>query len=234
MIKNLRLIDQVVRVNKALLKEGLVIQTWGNASAIDRESERVLIKSSGVPFENLKPEDISELDFFGNIFTPFKPSVDTPTHLEIYKAFPEIGGVVHTHSHYATVFAQAKMNIPCLGTTHADHFNGDIPIIPELSEEEVRENYELYTGKSIVGFFKAKNLNPLHMSAVLIPNHGVFVWGKTIEEALQNSIILERVAKLAFETLTLIKMHNKEPEIASDILAKHFLRKHGENKYYGQ
>jgi L-ribulose-5-phosphate 4-epimerase len=234
MIKNLRLIDQVVKTNKELIREGLVIQTWGNASAIDKESRYVLIKPSGVPFENLKPEDISIIDLSGKLFTPSKPSVDTPTHLEIYKAFEEIGGIIHSHSHYATVFAQAKMDIPCFGTTHADHFRGDIPIISDLSEEEVKENYELNSGKRIVQCFKEKNINPLDIPAILLPNHGVFVWGETLEKALENAIILERVAKMAFETIMLARMNDRYPEITSDILKKHFSRKHGQDKYYGQ
>ena len=231
---SLRLRDDVVRVNKSLIREGLVIETWGNASAIDNLTKRVLIKSSGVPFENLKPEDISEVDLDGNIYNIYKPSVDTPTHLEIYKGFKEVGGIVHTHSHYATVFAQAKMSIPCLGTTHADYFKGDIPIIPELSEEEVKEDYELYTGKKIVQYFKEKNIDPLDIPAVLLPNHGVFVWGKTVEEALNNAIILVRIAKMAYETISLVRMHNKDPNITSDLIRKHFQRKHGSDRYYGQ
>ena len=226
--------DRVARINRALLKEGLVVLTWGNASAVDRNTGRIFIKSSGVPFENLKAEDISEVDFLGNVFTSFNPSVDTPTHIEIYKAFPKISGIVHTHSHYATVFAQANMAIPCLGTTHADHFKGDIPILPELSNHEIKDNYELHTGQKIVSFFKEHKIDPLEMPAILLPKHGVFVLGESIEKALENSIILEKIAKLAFETLTLAKIHNRELAFASDMVDKHFKRKHGPNKYYGQ
>jgi len=231
---SLRLKDKVAEVNRDLLRLGLVVQTWGNASALDKQNSRILIKSSGVPFENLKPEDISEIGLDGNSFSEFKPSVDTPTHLELYKGFPEVGGIVHTHSHYATVFAQAKMSIPCLGTTHADNFNGDVPIIPDLSETEVVENYELHAGKRIVEFFKERKIHPLDVSAVLLPNHGVFVWGSDIDKALQNAVILERVAKLAYQTISLSKMYGKDPMMTRDLLGKHFKRKHGPDKYYGQ
>ncbi len=234
MVENLRLKDKVAEVNKDLLRKGLVIHTWGNASSIDRERKMILIKSSGVPFENLKPEDISEVDFEGNVLSAFKPSVDTPIHLEIYKGFDGVGGIVHTHSHYATVFAQAKMDIPCLGTTHADHFNGDIPVIPELSEIEVKENYEANTGKRVVQLFNEKGLNPLDMPAVLLPNHGVLVWGETIDKALENAMILEEVAKLAFETITLSRVQGKEPMMTRDLLGRHYSRKHGPESYYGQ
>lgn len=234
MADNFRLKLKVAEINRELLHKGLVVQTWGNASALDRETMRVLIKSSGVPFENLNADDISEVDFEGRLYTVFKPSVDTPTHIEIYKAFEGVGGIVHTHSHYATVFSQAKMPIPCIGTTHADNFKGDIPLIPDLAEEEIRENYEEHTGKKIVSYFKENKINHLDIPAALIPNHGVFVWGETLDKALENSIILEKIAKMAYETIFLLKIHGKEPDISKHLLEKHFSRKHGPNKYYGQ
>jgi len=234
MENDFRIKQNVADVNKALPEEGLCIQTWGNASAIDKDRKHILIKSSGVPFKHLKGEDISEVDLDGKTLTPFKPSVDTPTHIEIYKAFEKVGGIIHTHSHYATIFAQARLSIPCLGTTHADHFAGDIPIMPDLSEEEVKTNYEQNTGKKIVSFFKEKNIDPLKIPGILIPSHGVFVFGETINKALDNAIALEAIAKMAYETLSLSKMHGKEAKIDKAILDKHFERKHGEDKYYGQ
>jgi len=225
---------RVAEINKSLFLKGLVIQTWGNASAVDRINGRIYIKSSGVPFENLTQEDISEVGFDGLIYSSYNPSVDTPTHIELYKGFKEIGGIVHTHSHYATVFAQAGIPIPCFGTTHADYFKGDIPVLPYLSQEEIGENYELNTGKKIIEYFKDMKISPIEMPVILLPNHGIFVWGESIERALEYALVVEAVAKLAYETASLSNIFGGKPKIHHGLIEKHFSRKHGDNKYYGQ
>ncbi len=233
-MSNVNLRNKVVEANKDLLRKGLVIQTWGNASAIDRETNQVLIKPSGVSFENLEPENISAVDLRGDFCTGLKPSVDTPTHIEIYKGFEKVRGVVHTHSLYATIFAQAEVPIPCLGTTHADYFCGEIPVIPEVRGEEL-EKYEANTGKKIVAYFRENQINPAKMPATLIAKHGAFTWGESIEQAIENAVILEYVAELAYKTLTLAHVQKRTLNpLDHDLLEKHFSRKHGPKRYYGQ
>lgn len=220
----------VCAANLDLLKYNLVSLTWGNVSGIDREQELVVIKPSGVPYESLKPDQMVVVDLEGKkVHGDLNPSSDTPSHLELYKAFSEISGITHTHSEYAVMFSQAQMEIPCLGTTHADHFNGPIPLTRIITKEEVAENYEKNTGLVIVERFK--DLAPLELPAVLIPGHGAFTWGKTPGDSLKHSLILERVAKMAWGTLMLNP--NSLP-LAEYLLNKHYQRKHGSDAYYGQ
>ena len=222
--------NAVCAANLDLLKYKLVSLTWGNVSGIDREQGLVVIKPSGVPYESLKPEHMVVIDLEGRKTQGnLNPSSDTPSHLEIYKAFLEISGITHTHSEYAVMFAQAYREIPCLGTTHADHFNGSIPLTRRITKEEVEENYEKNTGAVIVERFKA--LNPLEMPAVLIPGHGAFTWGKSPEDSLKHSLILEKVAKMAWGSLML---NPESTQLPNYLLDKHYQRKHGNKAYYGQ
>ena len=222
--------DKVCEANLAIVRAGLVFQTWGNASAIDRESGRVCIKPSGVDYEAMTAEDMVIVDLDG---VPengaLKPSVDLPTHLALYQAFPAIGGIVHTHSHFATCFAQACTGIPCLGTTHADYFDGDVPVTDELMPKEVAADYEANIGNAIVRAYQKHD--PMHAPAVLVANHGPFAWGETIERAVENAAVLEEVARLAFHTLTLSPTQGR---LSSHLAEKHFFRKHGQSAYYGQ
>jgi len=220
---------QVLAANLKISQLQLAILTWGNVSAIDRERERVVIKPSGVSYSEMTPEMLVVVDMDGHIVEGhLKPSSDTPTHLELYKAFPSIGAVVHTHSPWATCWAQAGLGIPPLGTTHADYFYGEIPCTREMLKKEVEKDYEKNTGLVIVETMAS--LNPEQMPAVLVRNHGPFVWGKTANEAVEYALILEEVAKMAFHTITLMKVG----PIKQYLLDRHFLRKHGRNKYYGQ
>ncbi len=222
--------ERVCRANVTLVERGLVFQTWGNASAIDREHYCIVIKPSGVPYDRMTPSDMSVVGLDGNSLEQgLKPSVDTAIHLALYRAFPSIGGIVHTHSHYATCFAQACVPIPCLGTTHADYFNGEIPVAPVLSEKDVAQDYEANIGKSIVAAYHARD--PLECPAALAANHGPFAWGGTIEQAVENAVVLEEVARMAFHTLLL---NPASCTIPAYLLKKHFNRKHGAGKYYGQ
>lgn len=225
-----KLKEEVLQANLDLVKYGLVVLTWGNVSGIDREKNLVVIKPSGVDYNKLSIEDMVLVDLNGNVVEGDKrPSSDTPTHLELYKSFSEIKGITHTHSKYATIFAQACKEIPCLGTTHADHFYGSIPITRFLTESEVNEAYELNTGKVIVERFK--DLDPLTLSAVLVSGHAPFTWGKNSYESVKNSLILERVAEMALGTLQLNPIINELPIHISE---KHYQRKHGKDAYYGQ
>lgn len=222
--------QQVLEANLELPKRDLVIYTWGNVSAIDRESGLVVIKPSGVAYEDLKVEDLPVLDLDGNkIEGDLNPSSDTATHLELYKAFPEIGGVVHTHSPWSTKWAQAGRSIPAYGTTHADYFYGPIPVTRKLSEAEIAEAYEVNTGKVIIETFK--DLNPSAIPGVLVDGHGPFNWGTDAYKAVENAVVMEELAKFAYYTQSLSP--NKEP-IDQFLLDKHYLRKHGANAYYGQ
>ncbi|MGQ9463220.1 MAG: L-ribulose-5-phosphate 4-epimerase [Candidatus Fervidibacter sp.] len=225
--------ELVCLANKKLGESGLVILTWGNVSGVDREKGVMAIKPSGVEYKQLAPENIVVLSLeTGEVVEgELRPSSDTPTHLLLYREFESIGGVVHTHSPYATAWAQAGKEIPCLGTTHADYFYGTIPMTRLLTEEEISENYELNTGKVIVECFRERNLNPTQMPAVLIPHHGVFTWGDDPLKALENAIVLEEVAKLSLYTYSIAP--NVSP-IPKPILDKHFFRKHGPTAYYGQ
>ena len=224
-----RLKEQVYHANLALVDHKLVIFTWGNVSGIDRERGLVVIKPSGVPYDQLSASRMVVLDLDGHVLEGnLNPSSDTPTHLELYKAFPEIGGIVHTHSTYATAWAQAERGIPVDGTTHADYFYGEIPCTRNMTEAEVNGEYERQTGRLIVETFR--NRAPMHTPAVLVANHGPFSWGRTPEEAVHNSVVLEQVAKMAYVSRSL----NPEMPMNELLTEKHFNRKHGANAYYGQ
>jgi len=221
--------EQVCRANLDLVKHGLVIFTWGNVSGIDREKGLVVIKPSGVSYDNMKPEDMVILDLDGNIAEgKYKPSSDTPTHLVLYKSFKNIGGIVHTHSEWATSWAQAGLGIPAIGTTHADYFYGEIPCTRKMTDKEIEGAYELETGNVIVERFK--NLDPDSIPGVLVNNHGPFSWGKDAGKAVFNAVVLEEVAKMAFHSFQL----NAYATMPQNLLDKHFLRKHGKDAYYGQ
>lgn len=222
----------VYEANMLLPEYGLVTFTWGNVSAIDRKRGLFVIKPSGVDYEKMTPEDMVVMDLNGNkVGGRLNPSSDTATHLELYKAFPEIGGVVHTHSSYATSWAQSGRSIPCYGTTHADYFYGEIPCVRCLSKEEIEDAYEANTGRLIVNEFKRMAKDPVAVPAVLCKNHGPFAWGKDASEAVHNAVVLEEVAKMAYRT----ELINRDVKPAPDELQdKHYYRKHGANAYYGQ
>lgn len=225
-----RLKQNVLEANLELPKCGLVVYTWGNVSGFDKERGLVVIKASGIKYEEMKLEHMVVLDLCGNIVEgKYRPSSDAPTHLALYKAFDGIGGIVHTHSTWATVWAQAKLSIPCYGTTHADYFFGEIPCTRPLLKKEVTGEYEAETGNVIIELFQGKN--PVQVPAVLVANHGPFTWGKDAMDAVHNSVVLEQVSKMAHATQTL---NPKAEPIPSVLLDKHFLRKHGTNAYYGQ
>lgn len=221
--------EEVFKANLSLVKHGLVLFTWGNVSGIDRKENLIVIKPSGVSYDDMQPNDMVVVDLNGKVIEgKFKPSSDTLTHIELYKAFPEIGGIVHTHSTYAVAWAQALKAIPALGTTHADHFYGEIPCTRILTQEEVDRGYEKETGMVIVEAFK--NINPVHMPGVLVGNHGPFAWGTNAGKAVYNAVVLEEVARMALLTF---QLGNENP-INQYLLDKHFNRKHGKNAYYGQ
>lgn len=222
--------EEVLEINLALVHEGLVLQTWGNASGIDRARNLVVIKPSGMPYGQMRAQHMAVVDMNGAIVEgKLKPSVDTPAHLALYAAFPEIGGIVHTHSHYATAWAQARCPIPCLGTTHADYFHGEVPLTEALREDEVQNNYETNIGKAIIR--RLAGLDPLAHPAVLTAGHAPFVWGKTPAKALENALVLEEVARMAMHTMM---VNPAASPLEPYLLDKHFLRKHGTNAYYGQ
>lgn len=221
--------QKVFQANLDLVKHGLVIFTWGNVSAIDREKGLVVIKPSGVSYETMTAEDMVVLDLDGNVVEgKLKPSSDTATHLVLYKAFPNIGGVVHTHSTYATSWAQAGYDIPNIGTTHADYFKDAIPCTRMMTVEEVQRNYELETGNVIVERFK--DLDADYTPGVLVNNHGPFAWGKDADNAVYNAVVMEQVAKMAMFALNI----NPNLKMNEELIKKHFFRKHGPNAYYGQ
>ncbi len=222
--------DKVLKANQSLVDYGLVTLTWGNVSGIDRSKELVVIKPSGVDYVLMKAEDMVVVDLDGKIVEgKMRPSSDLPTHIELYKAFKEIGGITHSHSENAASFAQACIEIPCFGTTHADHFNGPIPVTRFLTEAEVNENYELYTGKVIIERFM--NLDYQAVPGILVAGHAPFTWGKNPEDSVKNNLVLERVAKMALNGLLLNPKISKLPDY---ILNKHYKRKHGPDAYYGQ
>lgn len=228
MLKDLK--DMVYEANMELPKRGLITYTWGNVSGIDREKGLFVIKPSGVEYEDLKPEDMVVVDLEGNVVEgTYKPSSDTATHLELYKAFEKVGGIVHTHSPWATSWAQATRAIPCYGTTHADYFYGAIPCARGLSEDEINGAYEKNTGLVIIETFKG--IDPMSIPGVLCSNHGPFTWGKDAKEAVHNAVVLEEVAKMASRTERLNPDVLPAPQV---LLDKHYLRKHGANAYYGQ
>ncbi len=221
--------EKVCEANLELVKHGLVIFTWGNVSAIDRETGLVVIKPSGVSYEQMKPSDMVVVDLDGKVVEgTLRPSSDTPTHVVLYRAFPEIGGVVHTHSTYATAWAQAGIDIPNIGTTHADYFHHDIPCTLDMTEAEVKGQYEWETGNVIVKRFDG--MNPNDTPGVLVKNHGPFTWGKDAAEAVHNAVVLEQVAKMAF----IAKCVNPDLTMNPLLIEKHYSRKHGPKAYYGQ
>ena len=221
--------EKVLKANLDLVKYNMVIFTWGNVSGIDRESNRVVIKPSGVSYDSMKASDMVVVDLEGNIQDGhLKPSSDTATHLILYKNFPKIGGVVHTHSEWATSWAQAARSIPAYGTTHADYFYGEIPCTRKLTDKEIQIGYEKFTGNVIVERFK--DLDYQAIPGVLVNGHAPFAWGKDPDDAVHNAVVLEEVAKMAFRNEVL---GNKIP-IDQYLLDKHYLRKHGKNAYYGQ
>ncbi len=222
---------EVCRANLDLVREGLVIQTWGNVSAIDREIGLVVIKPSGVPYDRMAPDHMVVVSLESGVVVEgeLKPSSDTPTHLVLYRAFQHIGGVVHTHSLYATAWAQAGRGIPSYGTTQADYWFGDVPCTRRLTPKEIKSEYEANTGKVILETFK--KLDPAHHPAVLVASHGPFTWGNDAHDAVHNAVVLEFVARLASETL---RINPDMKPMQSALLDKHFLRKHGPGAYYGQ
>ena len=223
---------EVYEANMELPKRGLVTYTWGNVSGIDRESGLFVIKPSGVDYEKLSPEDMVVLDLDGNVVEgKYRPSSDTATHIELYKKYPEIGGVVHTHSPWATSWAQASREIPCYGTTHADYFYGTIPCARNLTKEEIDAGYEKNTGTVIIETFENLGINPMYTPGVLCANHGPFTWGKDAHEAVHNSVVGEEVAKMAAQAEVINPKLKLAPQEMQD---KHFFRKHGANAYYGQ
>jgi L-ribulose-5-phosphate 4-epimerase len=221
--------QRVCKANLDLVAHGLVIFTWGNASAIDREKGLIVIKPSGVNYRTMSAEDMVVIDMDGVIIDgKYKPSSDTPTHLELYRSFPETGGIVHTHSTYATAWAQAGKAVPVIGTTHADYFSQNIPCTPDMTQESIFKEYEKETGLIIVDTFK--DINPLHTPGVLVKNHGPFTWGKNVEKAVENSVVLEEISKIALLSFSI----NPELTMNSFLAKKHFERKHGKQAYYGQ
>ncbi len=228
MLKELR--EQVWQANLQLKIQNLVIYSWGNVSGIDRAKGIVLIKPSGVDYDALRPEDLVALDLDGRVVEgTLRPSSDTPTHLELYRRFEKVGGICHTHSLYATMWAQACREIPCFGTTHADSFYGPVPVTDPMQPEEIEEDYELNTGRVIVRRFAG--LDPMQVPAVLVANHGPFTWGPNAEKAVGNAVVLEQCAQMALGTL---QLNPEQAEISRVLLDKHYLRKHGKNAYYGQ
>jgi L-ribulose-5-phosphate 4-epimerase len=222
--------QQVCDANIKLQKYKLVIYSWGNVSGIDRESGIVAIKPSGVAYDDLTPDKIVLLDFEGKkIEGDLDPSSDTPTHLELYRNFKDIGGICHTHSTYAAMWAQSCKEIPCFGTTHADYYYGPVPVTESMTEKEIKDDYEVNTGKVIVRRFK--DLDPMKVPAVLAANHGPFTWGKDSAGALESAVVLEKVAQMALGTITI---KPEQRSISQVLLDKHYLRKHGKDAYYGQ
>ncbi len=228
MLENLK--KEVLEANLELKEKDLIIYTWGNVSGIDREKSLVVIKPSGVPYSELTVEKMVVVNLNGKVIEgDLNPSSDTATHLVLYNNFPEIGGVVHTHSEWATSWAQAKKSIPCFGTTHADHFYQDIPCTRVMTKKEIAKNYEANTGQVIVEEFNDKNYK--YTPGVLVAGHGPFTWGEDVEGAVYNSVVMEEIAKIAYNT---VQFEEAPGEISNSLMNKHFFRKHGEDAYYGQ
>ncbi|HET8656236.1 MAG TPA: L-ribulose-5-phosphate 4-epimerase [Longimicrobiaceae bacterium] len=225
--------ERVWRANLDIVEAGLVILTWGNASGADRAAGVMAIKPSGVPYAALRPDDIVVLSLESGevVDGALRPSSDTPTHLHLYREFPEVGGIVHTHSSHAVSFAQAERELPCMGTTHADHFHGPVPVTRRMREAEIRDAYEHNTGAVIVECFRERGIDPMRVPGVLVAGHGPFAWGPTVEKAVENAIVLEAVARMALHTAIL---DAEARAIDQALLDKHFLRKHGAGAYYGQ
>ncbi len=230
MLKELK--KQVFKANLDLVKYNLVIFTWGNVSGIDRKNGLVVIKPSGVDYSNMKSSDMVVVDLDGNhVEGDLKPSSDTATHLELYKKYSQLGGIVHTHSTYATAFSQAGREIIAYGTTHADYFYGNIPCTRSLTKEEIESEYEKNTGRVIMETFKEKQINPTKVPSMLVKNHAPFSFGKNPDHAVYNAVVLEEVAKMAMFTE---QINKKVDSVDQYLLDKHYLRKHGKNAYYGQ
>ena len=224
--------QRVYEANMLLPKYGLVTFTWGNASELDPKTQLFAIKPSGVDYDKLTPDDMVIMDLNGNkVEGKYNPSSDTPTHVELYKAFPDIRGVVHTHSSYATSWAQAGRSIPCYGTTHADYIYGEVPCVRCLTKEEIEAEYEVNTGKLIVSEFNRMGKDPMSVPAVLCKNHGPFTWGKSASDAVHNAVVLEEVAKMAYRAEVINPKVMSAPQ---ELMDKHYYRKHGANAYYGQ
>lgn len=223
--------EQVYEANMSLVNEGLVVLTWGNASAVDRSSGMMVIKPSGVPYGEMRPKDmvVVSVESGKMVEGKLRPSSDTPTHLVLYAHFMKIGGIAHMHSPHATAWAQAKKELPPFGTTHADHFHGTIPCTRQMTEIEIEERYEENTGRVIVERFAG--VDPLHMPAVFVASHAPFAWGTSVEDAVKNAVTLERVCMMASETLMLNPTLSRMP---GPLVDKHFFRKHGKDAYYGQ
>lgn len=222
--------QQVWAANLQLPAAGLVVFTWGNVSGIDRESGLVVIKPSGVPYQGMTAEDMVVVDLEGKVVEgKWKPSSDTPTHVELYRAFPDCGGVVHTHSRWATTYAQAGMDIPAMGTTHGDYFYGDIPCTRRMTPAEIGGEYEKETGLVIAETFRGKNA--MEIPAVLVNSHGPFTWGKDADEAVHNAVVLEELAFMAWHAA---QLNPNAGRMQQELLDRHYLRKHGKNAYYGQ
>lgn len=228
LLKNLR--EEVLEANLELVRSGLVLYTFGNVSGIDRDGGLVAIKPSGVPYDQLTPAQIVICDLEGGtVDGSLRPSSDLPTHLELYRRFPNIGGIAHTHSEYATAWAQAEKPIPCFGTTHADYFHGSVPVTDRLNAKQIATDYELETGKAICRTFA--KLDPAAVPAVLVAGHAPFCWGPSAGDAAHHAVILEYVARMAYHTL---RINAESQPLARELHDKHFLRKHGSNAYYGQ
>lgn len=226
-----KLKQEVCEANLKLVDLGLVLFTWGNVSGLDKDTGYMVIKPSGVPYDNMKPEDMVVVDMDGNLVEgKYNPSSDTATHIEIYKSFEGVGGVVHTHSKWGTIFSQAGKAIPALGTTHGDNFYGDIPCTPALTKSQVKGEYEKQTGLQIVNTFKEQKIDHLAVPAVVVANHAPFAWGRNAMKAVENAAVLEYCAEMAYYTLDI----NPDAKINKYILDKHYMRKHGKDAYYGQ
>lgn len=224
--------QSVFEANMQLPKHHLVTFTWGNVSGIDRGKDLIVIKPSGVSYEKMTPKDMVVVDLQGNIVEgELKPSSDTATHLALYRQYPDIGGIVHTHSRHATVWAQACVDIPAFGTTHADYFYGNIPCTRSMYDDEIIHDYELNTGKVIIETFEKRGLKPLEMPGCVVASHGPFTWGTDADNAVHNAVVLEEVAMMAINTLAI---NGRQPTMSQTLLDKHYLRKHGKNAYYGQ
>jgi L-ribulose-5-phosphate 4-epimerase len=233
MTGHLDLRERVFEANREIVRAGLVILTFGNVSGIDRAAGVMAIKPSGVPYDALGPESIVlvDLESGATLEGEYRPSSDTPTHLALYRRFASVGGIVHTHSPHATAWAQARRAIPCLGTTHADHFHGPVPVTRALASDEIRGEYEACTGDAIIETLERLELDPLEMPAALVASHGPFAWGADTVLAVENGIALEAVAAIALHTLTL---ESAAEAIEDELLDRHYLRKHGADAYYGQ
>jgi L-ribulose-5-phosphate 4-epimerase len=222
--------EEVLEANLELVRRGLVLYTFGNASGIDREKALVVIKPSGIPYNEMKPEHLAVLDLNGKLLAgKLRPSSDLPTHLVLYKAFPDIGGVVHTHSEYATAWAQARREIPCFGTTHADYFHGPVPVTEAMPENEIAGAYEKNTGDAIVRRLRSRDASSI--PGVLVANHGPFTWGSDVKSAAHNAVVLESIARMAYFTVTI---NHEAGSIGKALHDRHYLRKHGSHAYYGQ